>query len=62
MLTDRRQWLKQSTLALAGLGLTQNLLAAEKIKAFAPGPSILLNSNENAYGPSPLARKAIMES
>ena len=62
MLTDRRQWLKQSTLALAGLGLTQNLLAAEKIKVFAPGPSILLNSNENAYGPSPLARKAIMES
>lgn len=59
---DRRDWLKQSTLALAGLGLTTNLLGAEKSRFFfLPGNPILLNSNENAYGPSPLARKAIME-
>ena len=62
MLTDRRRWLKQSTLALAGLGITQNLLAAEKRKFFFPGNPIFLNSNENAYGPSPLARKAILDS
>jgi histidinol-phosphate aminotransferase len=61
MVTDRRLWLKQSTLALAGLGLAQNILAAEKRKFFFPGNPILLNSNENAYGPSPLARKAIIE-
>jgi histidinol-phosphate aminotransferase len=62
MLTDRRSWLKQSTFALAGLGLAQNLLAAEKRKFFfLPGNPILLNSNENAYGPSPLARKAIVD-
>ena len=62
MYTDRRQWLKQSTLVLAGLGLTQNILGAEKIKpSFLAGKPILLNSNENAYGPSPMARKAIMD-
>ncbi len=61
MLTDRRSWLKQSTLALAGLGLTPNLFAAGKNSFFVPGNAILLNSNENAYGPSPLARKAMME-
>ncbi|MFN2440103.1 MAG: aminotransferase class I/II-fold pyridoxal phosphate-dependent enzyme, partial [Chitinophagaceae bacterium] len=26
-----------------------------------PGKTILLNSNENAYGPSPAARKAILQ-
>ncbi len=62
MNTDRRQWLKQSTLVLAGLGLTQNLLGAEKRKSsFLAGNPILLNSNENAYGPSPMARKAMMD-
>ena len=61
MFTDRRSWLKQSTLALAGLGLTPALLAAEKRKIFSPGSPVFLNSNENAYGPSPSARKAIME-
>lgn len=62
MLTDRRSWLKNNALVLAGLGLTQNLLAADKRKfSFLPGNPILLNSNENPYGPSPLARKAMME-
>ena len=58
---DRRDWLKQSALALAGLGLTPQLFAADKRRFFSPGNPILLNSNENAYGPSPLARKAILE-
>ena len=61
MVTDRRRWLKQSTLALAGLGLAQSIIAAEKRKYFLPGNPILLNSNENAYGPSPLAKKAIID-
>jgi histidinol-phosphate aminotransferase len=58
---DRRDWLKKSSLALAGLGLTTNFFGADKIPFFIPGAPILLNSNENAYGPSPLARKAILE-
>ena len=65
---DRRLRLKQSTLALAGLGLTPTLFAKDPKKTFhnykefhSPGSTILLNSNENAYGPSPMARKAILE-
>ena len=57
---DRRLWLKQSTLALAALGLTPTLFAKDSKKTFnnykefhSPGSTILLNSNENAYGPSP---------
>ncbi len=55
---DRRSWLKQTSLALAGLGLSS-------YKIPSPGKLtsdvILLNSNENAYGPSPLARKAMLD-
>lgn len=59
---DRRLWLRQSTLALAGLGLAPDLFAAGKQKNFhLPGNLILLNSNENPYGPSPMARKAILD-
>jgi histidinol-phosphate aminotransferase len=61
MPTDRRTWLKQSSLALAGLGLTPFLSLAHERKFFSPGDPIWLNSNENAYGPSPLAQKAIMD-
>ncbi|HKB45841.1 MAG TPA: aminotransferase class I/II-fold pyridoxal phosphate-dependent enzyme [Chitinophagaceae bacterium] len=61
MPTDRRTWLKQSGFALAGLGISPILSATEKKYFFLPGNPILLNSNENAYGPSPLAQKAIME-
>lgn len=61
MHTSRRQWLRQSSLTLAGLGIGADLFASIE-KPFSPGSKpILLNSNENAYGPSPMARKAIME-
>jgi histidinol-phosphate aminotransferase len=67
-ITDRREWLKQSTLALAGLGLIPPAIA-KQIKSpglttdhYPPaGKPILLNSNENPYGPSPLAKKSILE-
>ena len=62
MPTDRRSWLKQSSLALAGLGLSPMLIRAEERKFFSPGNPIWLNSNENAYGPSTLAQKAILNS
>lgn len=58
----RRLWLRQSTLALAGLGLAPNLFAVEREKSLhLAGKTILLNNNENPYGPSPMARKAIMD-
>jgi len=67
-LIDRRLWLKQSTLALTGLGLTPTLFSkspnislTNDHKHYLPGNTILLNSNENAYGPSPAARKAILQ-
>ena len=61
MPTSRRQWIRQSSLAFAGLSFASELLAKE-VKPYSPITSqILLNSNENAYGPSPMARKAIME-
>jgi len=67
MSTDRRTWLKQSSFALAGLGLIPTLSNAEvrkdsfgEKKFFDPANPIWLNSNENAYGPSPLAQKAIL--
>jgi histidinol-phosphate aminotransferase len=61
-LIDRRLWLKQGALAFAGLGFKPGLFAAGIQKPFLPGNVILLNSNENAYGPSPAARRAILES
>jgi len=60
MPTDRRSWLKQSSFALAGLGLTPVFTYAEEKKFFFPANPIWLNSNENAYGPSALAQKAIL--
>jgi len=58
---DRRYWLKQTALAVAGLGIAPSLLAAVKQRTFISGNAILLNSNENAYGPSPMAKKAILD-
>lgn len=63
----RRAWLKQSSLALAGIGLGNRLFAAdstytaEKIKRVTPPGIIKLSSNENPYGPSPLARRAMAD-
>ena len=61
MPTSRRQWIRQSSLALAGLGFVSEILAGNSRKYHSNNNQILLNSNENAYGPSPLARKAIEE-
>src|SRR5215831_16720540 len=58
----RRSWLKKTTLAVAGLGFAPGLFALDKKNKFdLPGDAILLNSNENAYGSSPLTYKAITE-
>lgn len=59
MSSNRREWLRQTTFAFAGLGLSTDILATE-YKNPSSG-TILLNSNENAYGPSASARKAMAE-
>lgn len=64
MATNRRTWLKQSGLVLAGLTLLHNRLPAfpqhEGMSIPLDGP-IRLGSNENPYGPSPSARKAMAD-
>jgi histidinol-phosphate aminotransferase len=62
-INDRRRWLKQSALALAGLGLSPTLFAksVDRSVIYKPADAILLGSNENPYGPSPAARKAMLE-
>jgi len=57
---SRRQWLKTTSALFAGMSIAPQLFAEER-KIFKPGDIILLNSNENAYGPSPMARKAIID-
>lgn len=64
MATNRRTWLKQSGLALAGLTLLHNRIQALPQYGGLPMPidgPIRLSSNENPYGPSPAARKAMAE-
>ncbi len=63
MSTNRRLWLKQSSLALAGLTIVNKSLLAfnNEYSPKSPGDIIRLTSNENPYGPSPLARKAMAD-
>jgi len=58
--SSRRQWLRNTTAALAGVSLAPTIFATEKERYRAAG-IILLNGNENAYGPSTAARKAMTE-
>jgi histidinol-phosphate aminotransferase len=58
--SSRRQWLRNSATLLTGISLAPSLFATEKERYRASG-IILLNSNENAYGPSALTRKALAE-
>ena len=64
MTTNRRQWIRQSAMATLGLGLSLRGLANEESLPRHFGKSsgfINLGSNENPYGLSPLAQKAVME-
>ena len=63
--SNRRHWLKQIGLSVAGIGLS-NLNAISSptdllAKDSANNLPIRLSSNENPYGPSPLARAAMIE-
>lgn len=70
---NRRDWFKSSLALTAGIAVTpafvQNLMAApvsEAERAFfkqgkTAGAKVRLNSNENPYGPSEKAKKAVMQ-
>jgi len=66
MSSSRRIWIRQASYTLAALGLGPSVIAAppampSKIKdpSLPVGNVILLNSNENAYGPSASVQKAM---
>jgi histidinol-phosphate aminotransferase len=63
--SNRRHWLKQIGLSVAGIGLSKlDAISAPKdllVKHSANNLPIRLSSNENPYGPSPLARAAMIE-
>jgi len=59
---NRRHWLQQSALSLAGLSFATDIFGKQHKLFPVPPNAILLNSNENPYGPSPLAKQAILES
>lgn len=62
MSTNRRTWIKQSGLALAGLSIFPELTYSNSDPLHLPPVKMLrLNGNENPYGPSPKARKAMSE-
>ena len=64
MKNNRRSWLKQTSLVFAGLSLAplKNFALDTNPSNNKPGNDpIRLNANENPYGPSPLARKAMAE-
>ncbi|MFC0776634.1 histidinol-phosphate transaminase [Flavobacterium sp. HJSW_4] len=66
-MNNRRNWLKQVSLGAVGLGFCQfeafaNTSTENDIFPDVEKSPILLRSNENPYGPSPLARAAMQKS
>ena len=68
METSRRLWLKKIGIGVAGIGLTNfnsfasPLVSENSINNFETDANLIfLRSNENPYGPSPLARKVFVE-
>ena len=61
---DRRHWLRQSGLALAGMAFAGNSFGRNQ-PAFGwenyTNDIIHIGSNENPYGPSPMAREAMIK-
>ena len=66
MQINRRNWLKQLGIGVSGIGLAKlNTFAsptADFFESMVGDATINLNSNENPYGPSPLARAAMTKS
>ena len=68
METNRRKWLKQIGLVFVGVGFSGlKTIASPVTKTSYPAPDTndnitRLSSNENPYGPSPMARRAMADS
>jgi histidinol-phosphate aminotransferase len=58
---NRRDWLKSGTLGVLGLSLTGAWESVQAESTLTPQEIIKLSSNENPYGPSKSAQKAIVE-
>lgn len=61
MVYNRRLWLQQSLSALAATAVSSDAIGRATAAFTPPAGAILLNSNENPYGPSPMAQKAILQ-
>ncbi|MDB5277624.1 MAG: hypothetical protein JWR61_2579 [Ferruginibacter sp.] len=61
MLYNRRLWLQQAVTALAATVISTDTIAGVNSSLLPAAHAILLNSNENPYGPSPLAQKAMLQ-
>jgi histidinol-phosphate aminotransferase len=60
MSTSRRSWIRQTSLTIAALGIGKALTAAPSLCEENPtGRVILLNSNENPFGPAPSVVKVM---
>jgi histidinol-phosphate aminotransferase len=59
MSSSRRAWIKQASFTFAALGLGESLSAEQKLVREDVRKLILLNSNENAFGPSKKVVQAI---
>ena len=59
---NRRNLLKYTSLGIAAFGWSRDMFAAEVLNPANPAAEVIkLSSNENPYGPSPKARKAMAE-
>lgn len=58
---SRRRFFQSSAIAAATAALSPRLLALEPPRVRPAGGAILLNSNENAFGPFPSVRKAMID-
>lgn len=63
MQTNRRNWLRQMGLGVAGIGLSsfRSISMDETPPAGEADTRVRLSSNENPYGPSPMAREAMLK-
>jgi histidinol-phosphate aminotransferase len=59
MSSSRRTWIKQAGFTIAALGLGDTIRAEAFTTQQVPGALILLNSNENAFGPSAKVLQAV---